>query len=125
MRFLSALAVFGLALSSAAAQAQNYYWCDPYHAWYPSVATCPAPWQGVLVKPQSSQPEVPQRATGPQMIPEEFRSFQMLGDGLDEWCKTVKLPSSIAMCSDPELRSLAIERQRVFNEVRWGLEPQR
>jgi uncharacterized protein len=37
---------------------------------------------------------------------------------LDEWCAQVKAPSSIALCSDPELRTLAVERQQVFNATR-------
>jgi TonB family protein len=40
-------------------------------------------------------------------------------------CTSVKLPSSIVICSDPELIRLADERQQVFNEVRWGIDPQR
>src|SRR5678809_1407964 len=34
---------------------------------------------------------------------------------LDEWCAQVTLPASIAICSDPDLRVLAIERQRAFD----------
>jgi TonB family protein len=40
-------------------------------------------------------------------------------------CTGVKLPSSIVICSDPELIRLADQRQQVFNEVRWGIDPQR
>ena len=39
-------------------------------------------------------------------------------DELDGWCPQVKLPSSIALCSDTELRALAVERQHAFNEAR-------
>jgi uncharacterized protein YecT (DUF1311 family) len=46
-----------------------------------------------------------------------------LADPMDDWCKTVKLPSSIAICSDPELRALTTERAQAFNEARWGLDP--
>src|SRR6266550_5767587 len=42
-------------------------------------------------------------------------------DTLDEWCKTVKLPSSIAICSNPDLRALAIERQHAFDEAKSRL----
>jgi uncharacterized protein len=38
-------------------------------------------------------------------------------------CAGVKLPSSIVICSDPELMKLADERQQAFNEARWGLSP--
>lgn len=39
-------------------------------------------------------------------------------DILDGWCSQAKLPSSIALCSDPELRALAIERQHAFDAAR-------
>ncbi len=37
---------------------------------------------------------------------------------LDEWCAQVTVPSSIAICSDPELRALAVERQHAFDDAR-------
>ena len=37
---------------------------------------------------------------------------------LDDWCAQVTTPSSIALCSDAELRALAIERQHAFDEAR-------
>lgn len=46
-------------------------------------------------------------------------------DQLDEWCAQAKLPSSIALCSDPELRALAIERQQAFDEARAGIGEER
>jgi uncharacterized protein/peptidoglycan hydrolase-like protein with peptidoglycan-binding domain len=36
-------------------------------------------------------------------------------------CNNPKLPSSIVICSDQELLRLADERQRAFNEARWGI----
>ena len=48
-------------------------------------------------------------------------SFPVLGDGLNNWCKTVKLPSSIAICSEPELRALTVERQQAYDEARARL----
>lgn len=47
-----------------------------------------------------------------------------LADPLDDWCKTARLPSSVALCSDPELRALAQERQRAFDEARARLSPE-
>jgi hypothetical protein len=35
-----------------------------------------------------------------------------------EWCNMARLPSSIVICSDPELRALADERQHVFEDAR-------
>jgi len=40
---------------------------------------------------------------------------------LDGWCAQAKLPSSIALCSDPELRELAIQRKRAFEAARGRL----
>jgi Superinfection immunity protein len=48
---------------------------------------------------------------------------QARADQFDEWCKTVKLPSSIIVCGDPELRALAIERQHAFEAAQAGLSP--
>ena len=39
-------------------------------------------------------------------------------DILDAWCSQVKLPSSIALCGDAELRALAIVRQHAFDAAR-------
>jgi uncharacterized protein len=39
-------------------------------------------------------------------------------DDLDGWCAQVKLPSSIALCSDRELRALMVERQHAFEAAR-------
>ena len=48
-------------------------------------------------------------------------TFPMVGDGLDKWCAQAELPSSIAICSDPELRALVIERQHAFDQARSRL----
>jgi uncharacterized protein/predicted aspartyl protease len=45
-------------------------------------------------------------------------SVEVAADAFSEWCAQATLPSSIAICSDAELRSLAIERQHVFDEAR-------
>ena len=44
-------------------------------------------------------------------------------DPLDDWCKTVRLPSSIAICSEPELRALTRARQTAYDEARDQLSP--
>lgn len=44
-------------------------------------------------------------------------------DPLDDWCKTVRLPSSIAICSEPELRALTRARQTAYDEARDRLSP--
>ena len=43
---------------------------------------------------------------------------------LDAWCAQAKQPSSIALCSDPELRELAIERNHAFEAARARLSPE-
>ena len=50
-------------------------------------------------------------------------SFAPLGDGLDDLCKTVTLPRTIALCGDRELRALAVERQQAFDEARARVTP--
>jgi uncharacterized protein YecT (DUF1311 family) len=41
---------------------------------------------------------------------------------LDDWCvQSARLPSSIALCSDPELRELAIQRNHAFEAARARL----
>src|SRR5262249_40584775 len=40
---------------------------------------------------------------------------------LDGWCAQAKLPSSIALCSDFELRELAIQRNKAFDAARSRL----
>jgi uncharacterized protein YecT (DUF1311 family) len=52
-------------------------------------------------------------------------TFPARGDGLDEWCKEVKSGSIVAMCSDDELRALAVERLRAFNAASSRLPPDR
>jgi uncharacterized protein len=122
MRFLLALGVFALAALQSAAAAQTWYWCEPAQAYYPYVERCPAPWR--LVDP-SSVGSQPSRATQPSplvgqptpLLPTTPNRFPVLGDTLDDWCKTVQLPSSIAICSDRELRALTLERQQAFDEA--------
>jgi uncharacterized protein YecT (DUF1311 family) len=40
---------------------------------------------------------------------------------LDDWCAQASQPSSIALCSDPELRELAIQRNHAFEAARVRL----
>jgi hypothetical protein len=40
---------------------------------------------------------------------------------LDSWCLQAKQPSSIALCSDPELREMAIQRNHAFEAARARL----
>jgi hypothetical protein len=45
------------------------------------------------------------------------------GDQLDAWCKGKTMAINFAVCSDIELRGLAIERLRALNEARTRLSP--
>ena len=53
-----------------------------------------------------------------------FIASSVRADPLDDWCKTARLPSSIAICGDAELRTLAIERSRAFVEAEARLSPE-
>jgi uncharacterized protein YecT (DUF1311 family) len=130
MRLVLALAVVALAgvqATGASAQAQPAYYCDPLHVYYPAVPTCPVPWRAVSSAPTAPQPYAAPSPAGQApiaLVPQAARpSFPTLGDGLDDWCAQVKLPSSIAICSDRELRALTIERQHAFDEAKARLSP--
>lgn len=129
--------VLVLQASTAHAQAQVQYWCEPLRNYYPWILTCPVPWRAVnpgtaLPQPNITVPSTPsggQTSQVGQPSPPTAMTppgYPGPGEPLYDWCaKEAKLPSSIAICSDAKLRALAIERQRVFNEVRWGLDPER
>jgi len=42
-------------------------------------------------------------------------------DGLDDWCRIVTNTRAVALCSDPELRRIAADRQRAFDATRARL----
>src|SRR3954465_12976895 len=123
MRVRFALLVFALAASQAgmaAAQSTPAYYCDPLRVYYPTVPTCPVPWRIVNPPPAAAtNPSSSQNSAFPSPPSSIPPGFPGPGEPLYEWCtQEAKLPSSVALCSDAELRSLAIERQKVFNEVR-------
>lgn len=103
-----ALVGLGLAFFARPAAAQTWY-CDPLRVYYPAAATCPVPW-----RPVSIAPAMP----APIAIPPSVSAPIIRDDGLDEWCSQVKLPSSVAICSDPDLRDLALKRQAAFSVAR-------
>jgi uncharacterized protein YecT (DUF1311 family) len=128
---LAAVALAAVQAAPAAAQSPPAYYCDPLHVYYPAVARCPVPWRAVYPAPAAPQPywAQPPRSQGP--VPSMPQSgppiagngVPMLGDNLDQWCSQVKLPSSVAICSDRELRALAIERQDAFDAAKARLSP--
>ncbi len=129
MRFVLALAVFALAAlapASGSAQARVWYYCDTWHAYYPGVLNCPVPWRIVnehapsltYGRPAAIGQPTP---TSPFVAVPARPSFPRRLDGLDDWCQQVKLPSSIAICSDGELRALLIERQHAYDGAKARL----
>jgi uncharacterized protein YecT (DUF1311 family) len=128
MRYLLAFPLFSLAvLQAEAADAQAWYWCEPARAYYPYVARCPVPWR--LVNPSSiaSQPygspqSPPMTGQPTPLLPTLPDRFPLLGDSLDDWCKNVQLPSSAAICSDAQLRALALGRQHAYDETKARLD---
>jgi hypothetical protein len=137
MRFALALALAALALAlaalagvqatAAAAQGEPAYYCDPLHVYYPAVARCPVPWRAVGPAAPALQPYAAPAPGGQAPIPASPQAGRptvpTLGDGLDDLCAKVKLPSSIAICSDRELRALSIERGHAFDEAKDRLTP--
>jgi uncharacterized protein YecT (DUF1311 family) len=137
-----------LALQLAAGSARAGYWCEPLRAYYPWARTCPEPWQRVdrrwegqsLAIPPASPaaPAAPvQRAAATQGAPQGAIPGAILGDqptfaapagltrgdALDTWCKGQQSALNIAVCSDAELRALAIDRLHAFDDARARLAP--
>ena len=127
MRFVLTLPVVALAAvpaAPAAAQVPAWY-CDPLHVYYPAVARCPVPWRAVGPQPQPYAAPSPANQGPTVLVPQATRpSFTVLGDGLDDWCAQARLPSSIATCSDGNLRALVLERQRAYDEARARFNPE-
>lgn len=127
MRFVLVLSLAALSANQAApavAQAPPAYYCDPLRVYYPAVPTCPVPWRAVAA-PAAQQPYgAPSASQGPiaLMPPAARPRFPVLGDGLDDWCRSASLPSSIAICSDGDLRALVIQRQHAYDEARARLD---
>jgi hypothetical protein len=72
-------------------------------------AAAAAPIQGAAPIPAAEQAGLP-TFTPPDSL--------LRGDLLDEWCKGPTTALNIAVCSDDQLRALAIERLRAFDEAR-------
>lgn len=125
---LSVIVLVALQAESARAQSGYWYWCEPARAYYPYVATCPVPWRAVNPAADTAQPSTsgaPARPAGQPtpLIPTAPKSSTAPGDALDDWCRTATLPRMMALCSDGDLRALAIERQRAFDEAISRLSP--
>lgn len=137
-------AIFIFVLSSwGGAGAEAAYWCEPLHAYYPSVRLCPSPWQTVdpqsgaqpLAIPPAQNAGAAQPMDGPQtQATGSTQNHQPIfpgrpsfvrGDELDEWCKGSTTALLTAICGNDQLRSAAIERLHAFNDAKSRLTPDR
>ncbi len=108
-----------------------WFWCEPARAYYPYITWCPVPWR--IINPATTEKPYPAPVTPPNVphsapaTPDTLPSVSTQSNPLDEWCAKIKLPSSIAICSDTELRSLMIERQKACDgaKARLTLEQQK
>jgi hypothetical protein len=127
----AALAI--VAAGGSARAASSWYWCEPLQAYYPWVRSCPAAWR--QVDPRSSQKPQPS-STAPQTgapqdsgaVPVQSRAQNDAptfpspdatphGDGLDAWCSGEVSAINVAICGDNDLRVLAAQRLKAFNEA--------
>lgn len=60
---------FGACFTSAPAVAQEYYWCESQHGYYPYVQSCPEQWRKVVAPPQTYQAPVQQPAPLQRTVP--------------------------------------------------------
>jgi len=136
----SAVVVFSvLALQHSAQARSSWYWCEPAHAYYPWVKTCAEPWRAVNPWTASRQPgtappsqpavvgqsqQTASAGPAPQPTADQGekpnfapQNFPARSDELDEWCKGVTTALNVALCGDDELRILAIQRLRAFDDA--------
>ena len=100
-----AAVVVSIFLSSSAADAQDYRSIPP---------TSPAPPQPAITVPMQSIQRPSDAGFQPQILAAR-------GDLLDPWCKSTTTAVNAAVCSDDDLRALAIERLRAFDQARSRL----
>jgi len=84
-RYLVGLGLVFICLLSARASAQNQfsYYCDPLHAYYPTVQTCPTQWREVaaVAQPQPSQTQ----ASGVSAIEAAFHKGLVERSAWEAW----------------------------------------
>jgi uncharacterized protein YecT (DUF1311 family) len=108
LRTISAAAVAVAALHEGGTAAAQSYWPNSRPAW-------PSP-------PRQTTVTVPmQPGEKPGAASFEPQAFAARGDVLDPWCKTATTAVNAANCGDTELRALAIERLRAFDQARSRL----
>lgn len=149
MRPAIALALLLIILSRVTPAPAQIWWCPAARAYYPQVQFCqigtwvrvgpaaPVPPSAASTwpPPAGSSPPPPAAPLGSTATPTTRTTAATIGpnsgsapsaraDQFDAWCKTIRLPSSIAICSEPDLRALASERQEAYNEARARLSPE-
>ena len=109
---------------AGSAHAAAGWYCDPLHGFYPAVRSCPHSWRWAVQDQSSQTPEAEAVSPAPKPPADTggLPTFQAppsfaRGDQLDEWCKGKTTAINFAVCSDDELRKLALERLRAFNEA--------
>lgn len=141
------LVVGALLLLASGAGAEAAWYCEPLHAYYPMVGSCPVPWRPVdpqyggqpFANPptqheagDAAQQQMPQSQTDRSETPQTGAAASdqptfpapasfMRGDVLDQWCKGSTTASLAAVCGDDELRELAVQRLYAFEEAKARL----
>jgi hypothetical protein len=122
---LAVLTLVALGNSDANAQATTWYWCDALHGYYPWVKFCPGGWRSVngamsLPQPYPGSTSAPAAVAAP--IPNApIHSGENIQDELSSWCEDAKKASSIVICADPDLRQMAMIRNKIFADAKTTL----
>jgi uncharacterized protein len=134
---LALLVISAVALGREAHAASSWFWCEPLHAYYPWVRSCPEAWRQVDPRsPPSQQPQfeqsqappqdagtapVPSSAAGQPTFPSPVTPSR--ADGLDLWCQGSITALNIAICTDNDLRAGAVQRLHAFDDAKARLTP--
>lgn len=129
-----ALAVMTIvALGHEAHAASSWFWCEPLHAYYPWVRSCPESWRQVDPRSASQQPRsvgapqetdtapVPSSGADQSTFPSPAAAPR--GDGLDQWCQGSITALNMAICTDNDLRAEAVQRLHAFDDAKARLTP--
>jgi hypothetical protein len=119
--------VAALALPAAGAvAAPAVYWCDAQSCSVvvPPAGAAPvwvAPAMPQLAMPQPQQQTIVTAPYSPATPTRVEQRFPQRGDDLDPWCNNPATAFNVAMCGDADLRALAAERLRAFDQARSRL----
>jgi hypothetical protein len=124
-----------VALGREAHAASSWFWCEPLHAYYPWVRSCPSSWRQVdprsppSQQPQFQQSQAPSPDAGTAPVPSSAADQPTFpspvtaprGDGLDQWCQGSITALNIAICTDNDLRAGAVQRLHAFDDAKARL----